>query len=307
MVRKDDRRRRDAERRAQARRESLDRKLRGDLENGAQPLPSESPLRSLADAENAKPRQVRRRPRFVLTTARAALLATGSSVVATVALSLAVTAGTPLFSGKWQAAGALWLIPGALGAYGATLFGSMASKIGKAIAIVVAVSLAASFVAGSTSQVVVDGSAQLRGSVGDRTQRLATALLNDMLVIEENQRLLELPDEQARGVYDLYAVAAAQSADLAAKWNPAVNADVPLPGFVQVLELVNGAADLQSRALIAFADDLNQPDPARKQQVLAMRDQVTALLAAEDGAARLLAQTVEPLGIVLNVENGSAQ
>ena len=159
---------------------------------------------------------------------------------------------------------------------------------------------------GSTSQVVVGGTVQLKGSVGDRSQRLAVALLNDMLILEGNQKLLNLPAEQARGVFDHYAEASAQSADIAPKWNPVVAKDVPLPGFVQVLSQVNEAADLQARALVAYADDLQQPDPARYQQVVAMRERVIALLAGESGAAALLDTTVAPLGIKLKIEGGVA-
>jgi len=303
-MRNKERRRRDAERRAQMRRNSIDSKLRGELDKGAKPLPNEYPLRSLADAENIKKKKNVQRPQFSLNKVQAATLGTISSVVGSFGLIFAITATTPIFSGEWNPKGVIWLALCGMGIYSSIFFAKMSTKIGKFFTVAVGLLIATAFAAGVVSQVVVDGSAQIRGSVSDRSQKLATALINDMLIIEENQKFLELPDEQARGVYNLYGRAATQSAEIAAKWNPATNAEIPLPGFAAVLILVNGAADLQSRALIAFADDLNQPDPARKQEVLEMRDQINTMLSSEGGAARLLAKTVEPLGIVLTVEKG---
>lgn len=174
----------------------------------------------------------------------------------------------------------------------------------RVVAIVVTLVTFTSYAAGSLTQIVVDGQVQLRGSVGDRTYRLAKEVLSDMLILEENQRLLELPPEQARGVFELYAEAAAQSSGIAARWNPATAGDVPLPGFVTVFEKLNEAADLQARTLLAYADDLQQPDTARQQRIVQTRARISDLLTGEQGAVSELGSTIAPLGITLTVENG---
>jgi len=301
VSRQDAKRRRDAQRRAESRRRSLEHKLDGSEMQGLPRLPQEPPMRSLADVEAESSRRPARRQPLPWV---ASLVVVTGVVLTVLGVLFAVSGGTPVFSGSWEPAQFGWLVLPVVGAVAVIRSWSRVTTRTKVAAVALAVVTFTSFTTGSLTQIVVDGQVQLRGSVGDRTYRLAKAVLADMLVLEENQRLLELPSEQARGVFDLYAQAAAQSGGIAARWNPAIAGEVPLPGFVSVFDKLNKAADLQAQALLLYADDLQQPDPARLQRVVAARTRISELLTGDEGAVKELGSTIAPLGISLTVENG---
>lgn len=157
--------------------------------------------------------------------------------------------------------------------------------------------VASSFVMGVRGQVTVDDKPQWRYSRTAQANELALAIRSDLYVLQENQSLFSYPPEQARSMLAYYESAAAQAELIAARWNPATApAELPLPGFLTVLERVNSAADQQRQALAGFAEYVRQPDPrlAERVQAAATAAEQNYLLAAQE-----LARIVTPLGLEL--------
>ena len=289
--RRKEREEREALRRADDRRRALDAKLGrngyvSDL-SGFPPAATATPNGSVPVGEPVEDHTYHPVPTVLL------------AITASVSIGLAVIGGTPVLGGGWDLVGAAPVLPAlATGwfLYPRIALGSLAVRM---VSAVVTVGIASAFILGATTQASVDGRPVRSGSVEDRSSRLATELLADLLTVEDNQRLLDLAPEQGRGVLGLYEQAAEQSAFIASKWNPVIRKDAPLPGFVEVFSLINQAGDLQARTLIAYRDDLNQPDAARQQQIAQSRQTIMGLLAGPNGAAAKLAATVAPIGITL--------
>jgi hypothetical protein len=224
------------------------------------------------------------------------------SIAFAVSAAMTVLTGFPVAGHGWSpvglvpavaAAGTGYLLRRALAGagFGARTFAVTAAAVTALIAVL-----------GVSEQVVVQDRPVLRNSIEDRSYRLASRIVYDLKVLEENGKLLDLPAEQARGVANLYEAAIAQDLEIAARWNPATAGELPLPGFATVFDLVNRLADLQARTLGSYRDDLQQPDPARQQGIAEARVQIAELLTGPEGAAVTLANTVAPLGIELTVE-----
>lgn len=221
------------------------------------------------------------------------------ALVAALCVVLSVTTTTPLLTGNWDYRGLGFLLLAGAATAGAVQAWPAASGKSRFVTAFTVFLMVVSSGAGLVAPVVVDGRLQLHGSTAYRAERMAFDMLADMRVVEENQALLNLPAEQARGVASLFEAAAQQDASIAARWNPAIIGEVPLPGFVEVARLLNQAADLQASALLAARSNLEQFDPQREQQVLQSGQRVIELLTGPQGAAAALGRTVAPLGIEL--------
>ena len=162
----------------------------------------------------------------------------------------------------------------------------------------VGILLVAVFCLGIQGQVVIEGKPYWRNSTTANAYNLAGEIRKDLYILQENQSLLSYPPEQARGLLSLYGAAAGQAEDLAIRWNPATApSDLPLPGFLVVYERMNSAADQQRKALLGYADYLQQPDARLAEEIDKSRvnAEQTYLLAATE-----LANIVRPLGIDLS-------
>ena len=292
--RQQERERRDAERRAAQRAADLQRKLaRSEQPFVAAPPPTGEPIPVMAPAEHHAFETL------VLSPGASSVVVGFFGIVATCSMGVALVSGTPLAGGGWSAWAGLPLIAGLIS--GALMLGSWnrATIRGRVIAGAVCLVLAASFAVGLATQISLEGKPVLTGSTVDRSSRMATELLSDMLTLEDNQKLMDLAPEQGRGVLALYEEAAKQSSGIAQKWNPIVRKEVPLPGFTEVLTLVNRAADLQAGVLMAYRDQLNQADASRLEQIQLAKTEIMDLLAGPSGAAAKLSSTVAPVGIRL--------
>lgn len=214
----------------------------------------------------------------------------------TVAIGLGV--GGPFFGTGWEpvpllVAGALALLAG-----GESARRLSDSDLGtKLTALLVVVLTAVSFTLGIRGQVTIQERPQWRYSDAAEASQLAIAIRDDLYILQENQSLFSYPPEQARSMLAYYQSAARQAEMIATRWNPATAPnDLPLPGFLVVLEKVNSAADLQRQALVGYADYVRQPDVRLGEQV-----QATATAAEQNylAAAQELARIVTPLGIEL--------
>lgn len=227
---------------------------------------------------------------------------TGLALLFSLSSALAALSGLPIAGHGWSPVG---FVPAAVSAGTGYFLIRALSRSGfgsKVVASIIMLLTATVSVLGVTQQVMVQDRPVLRNSTEDRASRLAEKVLFDLQVLEENGKLLDLPFEQARGIDSLYEAAIRQDLDIAARWNPAVNSEVPLPGFSTVFDLVNRLADLQARTLGMYRDDLRQPDTARQQEIAENRVAIIELLVGPNGAAATLADTVRPLGIELSVE-----
>lgn len=223
-----------------------------------------------------------------------------AAIACSVGISLAALSGLPVTGHSWSIAGFIPLIAGVAGGYvlvRAWFSSPVASRVLAASMLLLAPIAA---VAGATSQVTVAGKPVLHGSAADRSSRLAASILSDLYTLEDNQKLLNIPDEQARGLSSVLTAAVTQDSEIAARWNPATAKDLPLPGFNAVFDIVNRTADLQARTISLRIADLQQADSARQQAISDQRDQIMFLLTGDAGAAALLARTVAPLGIKLD-------
>jgi hypothetical protein len=219
-------------------------------------------------------------------------------VVATLAAVVGLGSGGPFYGDAWDP------VPLLVAASVTVLAGAESyrrlresSAVLKLLAASVVVVFGASFVLGVQGQVTVQDRPQWRFSKTAEASELASAIRADLYVLQENQSLLSYPPEQARSMLAYYQSAAAQAEQIAARWNPATAPlELPVPGFVGVLEKVNSAADLQRQALAGYADFVRQPDARLGEQVQAMATaaEQNYLLAAQD-----LATVVTPLGIEL--------
>ena len=297
---REDRSRRDAERRAESRRSRMQS---AGAVVGQQKHLEEAPVspRKVSKRKITNPStEPKRAPvdnkgslRFILKTLILSFFA-----------SLAALSGLPIVGHGWSVGG---LIPLAIAvgvAFSLRRNREYISYPVKVTAVLSALVITSVTLLGVHNQVYIEDQPVLRNSNAEKSVRLADRIVADLIVIEQNQKLLNLPAEQARGLGDLYKAAVDQDLKIAARWNPAVATDVPLPGFVDVFRLVNQVSDLQARALGEVQDDLLQPDPARQQRISEMRSTIIELLTGPEGAAVTLARTVAPLGIELSVGTG---
>jgi hypothetical protein len=207
-------------------------------------------------------------------------------------------AGGPFFASEWDpvillVSGSVSIISGAESWRHLRRSGPPA-RIVSALGVLV---IASSFALGLNGQVSVQDRPQWRYSDAAKASELAFAIRADLYILQENQSLFSYPPEQARSMLAYYESASVQADRIAARWNPAIApAELPLPGFISVLEKVNTAADQQRQALAAFADYVRQPDArlAEQIQVYATNAETNYLLAAQE-----LASTVTPLGLEL--------
>jgi hypothetical protein len=301
MSRQEAKRRRDAQRRAKLRRESLEQKIEGSDSNGFARLPKDPPLRSLADAENRGKEKPHRKYKRKM--ASAWLLVFGM-IISVSGLLFTVSGATPVFTDNWRPINFSWLLLSISGLFLIYHNWSLTTTRAKVAVCILGTIILSSFIAGSYSQIVIDGEVQLRGSVGDKSYRLAKQIMVDIVILDENRKLLDLPAEQARGVFDLYLQAAEQSGAIAARWNPATKEEAPLPGFISIFDKLNESADLLAQALLLYSEDLQQSDTARLQKIIATNARVNEILFGINGAVSDLSSTIAPLGIGLTVENG---
>ncbi|MFM7088739.1 MAG: hypothetical protein ACKOW9_04390 [Candidatus Paceibacterota bacterium] len=152
---------------------------------------------------------------------------------------------------------------------------------------------------GLITQTVIDDKPVLKYTKKYEIYKLSVELLNDMRILEQNQVFFTLPYAQVRGLSDRIELAIKQDRSIATKWNPATTDGLPLPGFYEVLALVNKTADLQVQSLTLLKQDLEQPDSARASEISKILLQVEETLLSQVGAASKLAETIKPVGIVL--------
>lgn len=199
-------------------------------------------------------------------------------------LTVAVVGGTPLVSGTWNLAwGATSLtIAAVLLATCPRTWRQTARGIrvaGSGAALLVAVGAATGMVA----QNVVEGRAQLRGSVVDVAVEERDELERSLSVLVENHGLLALPPEQAIPLRDrlVYQRAIEQSRAIADRWNPATAGDPVLPVLGDAYVLLNRAATGQTEALTGFVENLGNPEPAKARAVVERANAVAATLTTD--------------------------
>jgi hypothetical protein len=158
---------------------------------------------------------------------------------------------------------------------------------------------------GAFNQNKINNKPVLINTTQDRSYKLANQLLTDLLTLEDNQKLLGVSKSQGRGISSLYIQAAKQSEDISKKWNPLVNGNPPLPGFIEVFTKINKAADLQSQELTIYYNLLQQSDAKSEQQLVLMENEYSELVYSNSGAIVKLVSTVKPLGIKLEVGHGA--
>ena len=212
---------------------------------------------------------------------------------------------TPLISGEWDINGVGLILISFLFFYLSSLVIRSAGGFSKTLSLLMCGLVIIFAPVGVFSQVVVDGQAQLIGSQLDRAQRINDDILNDMYILENNQKLLELPLEQARGLAPSYQEAISTGLSIAAKWNPATASNLPSPGYLPVFRKVNTAADLQASALGLYIANMSEYDNARQEQIISSRSEIYSLLSGQQGAATLLSETATTLGLTLNLQRGN--
>lgn len=191
------------------------------------------------------------------------LLAVLEPVILSCALVLLLVAGSPLVTGSWNSA---WLAGSSVTTIALLLLYPRASRGAgrgaRTAGLVLAGLVTVSAVAGIVRQNVVEGRAQVRGSVTDRAVEEHRELTAAVDVLSENQGLLNLPPEQAIPLGAVYARARQQAILIGERWNPATNGTPPLPELAEAYALVNLAAAQQAAALDGFIANLENPEPA---------------------------------------------
>jgi len=199
-------------------------------------------------------------------------------------LTVAVVGGTPLVSGTWNpawGAASLVLSSALLVTYPRTW--KKTTRGIRAVGIGVALLVAAGAATGMVAQNVVEGRAQLRGSVVDVAVEERDDLERSLSVLVENHGLLTLPSEQAIPLRDrlVYQRAIEQSRAIADRWNPATAGDPVLPVLGDAYVLLNRAATGQTEALTGFVENLGDPEPAKARAVVERTNAVAAMLTTD--------------------------
>lgn len=299
----------EAQKRAAKRRAALNEALGYNDVTGSEGKVSSNKKNSPKPANLDKPSLPRESPKYVHFLL---FLHRGASIFFPIFTTLAaflvvwgVVASTPLVSGSWDWTGLSLILISLLFIYLAALVYRSAGVFSKIASAVVSLLIIVFAAGGALTQVVVDGEAQLAGSTLDKAQRINELIVEDMFTLEDNQKLLELPLEQARGIIPLYEKAINDNLVIAATWNPAIASDLPAPGYLTVYQKVNAAADLQASALSLFLSNMEQYDNARQERIVLSRSEVTSLLSGPEGAATILNSTSSSLGLSLDLTRKS--
>lgn len=183
---------------------------------------------------------------------------------------LLLPVGSPLISGQWSL---LWVVVGTLllvlvgVRYPSSWRDAQNRKYRSAGAILAGVLLAATLV-GLSTQRVVEGQAQLRGSALDRAVDQLSQARRSLAVLVDNQGLMNLPPEQALPLSATFQAAVDQNVRIGNLWNPATAGAPPITELAEVTRLINLAALTQAGALEAQYANLAAPEPGLAAQAL---------------------------------------
>lgn len=170
----------------------------------------------------------------------------------TAALAAVVSVGvaTPVFGGTWDG----WVLAAGAGVFAAAsvLAGAASRHVSRRsvrVALGGAVVLAALYIWGAGSQVVIDGRPYLHTSETAQAWRLSQDLLGDMYRMGELDVLLGYDLVGARSNLRRYDPAAAELAQIAARWSTFEIAAVPDDRFIPVMRHVATSADFGAQAM----------------------------------------------------------
>lgn len=160
------------------------------------------------------------------------------------------------------------------------------------------------FTVGVLNQVEIDGKAYPVWSDTAKAYTLSEEIYADLLIIRENDRYLELPSEQARTYSNEIKIATTTSLEIANKWNPSVERELPNEEFLVVLRDINAAADAQAQALDLLSQDLLQPDVSRQSNISTKR---AASVESVTDAILYLRQATGPYGFDPIISKGPVE
>jgi hypothetical protein len=212
---------------------------------------------------------------------------------------LILPVGSPVISGRWSPG---WLVMGcalllvAVFRYRNAWRGDTRESLRWVGALMGALLVAATMV-GLSTQHVVEGRAQVRGSSVDRAIVQLAQARTIMNVLADNQGLLNLPAEQAVPLGATFQAAINQDIRIGQVWNPATTDVAPLPELAEVVRLLNLASLIQVAALEAQYGNLANPEPALAAEASAKTAQSSVLITvtlpeALDAAQRAIVATV---------------
>lgn len=204
------------------------------------------------------------------------------SFLTALALMVTLTVATPLLGAQYDTP---YLVVGSLAFLGAAeRVIHWARRVPALLGVLlpgVAAVLVGLFLLGAANQVTIDGKVYLSTSDTAKAYELSQDVYADLLVLRDNDRYLGLPAEQARSYADEVQAAATQAQEVADRWNPSSDRELPSPAFSPVLRDLNASADYQAQALRDLSDELNQPDAARAARIdTARRYSVESFVAA---------------------------